>query len=273
MSDFLFPLLWKIPFFRRIPYLTQENAKLRQRIEELNQEFADTGGICGRATPEDDRVSPDYSDGSDWKELIKRSFIQDDVRILEIGSRNVTGGGHRFEGLCDRRNYVGFDVGEGENVDVVGDAHKLSSYFPASSFDVVFSVAVFEHLAMPWVVAEEIAKVLTPGGIVITFTHFSFAEHELPWHFFQFNKGALRCLFNADLGFEEIECYHHLPMVGRFAYGCGEEHRGKLIPHLYCSTHHIARKILPTQGQDQTTSFDWRDALSRVYSGTTYPGT
>lgn len=272
MKSPIFNLLRKIPYLRRIPYLMEENEKLRERIELLTREI-ETLEVCGRATPEDDKISPDYADGSDWRELIASSYRDDEVTILEVGSRNITGAGHRFEGLCKRENYVGFDVGAGENVDVVGDVHKLSSYFPPNSFDVVFSVAVFEHLAMPWIVAEEISRVLKPGGLVFTFTHFSFAEHELPWHFFQFNKGGLRSLFNASLGFEEVECYHHLPMVGRFAYGCGEEHRGKLIPHLYCSTHHVARKTLPACNEDDAEVFDWRCALAPVYAGTKYPGT
>ena len=56
-------------------------------------------------------------------------------------------------------SYVGFDFYPGENVDVVGDAHKLSSYFGHDEkFDLIFSSAVFEHLHMPWIVAQEIQK-------------------------------------------------------------------------------------------------------------------
>jgi 2-polyprenyl-3-methyl-5-hydroxy-6-metoxy-1,4-benzoquinol methylase len=52
-------------------------------------------------------------------------------------------------------------------VDIVGDAHKLSSYFEnGKQFDIVFSSAVFEHFAMPWIVATEIAKILKVGGFV-----------------------------------------------------------------------------------------------------------
>ncbi len=38
---------------------------------------------------------------------------------------------------------------DGENVDLVIDAHRLSEYFDKESFDLVISFAVFEHLAMP----------------------------------------------------------------------------------------------------------------------------
>ena len=41
-------------------------------------------------------------------------------------------------------------------------------------FDIIYSSACFEHFAMPWVVAIEIAKLLKVGGIVFVETHFSF---------------------------------------------------------------------------------------------------
>ncbi|MGD0800598.1 MAG: class I SAM-dependent methyltransferase, partial [Terracidiphilus sp.] len=135
------------------------------------------------------------------------------VRILEIGSREVTG-------KSDARNrfsnaeYVGFDFYPGPNVDVVGDAHKLSSYFVDQKFDLIYSSAVFEHLAMPWVVATEITKLLKLGGIIFVETHLSYGSHERPWHFFQFSDMALKVLFSPSLGIECIEAGASNPMVG-----------------------------------------------------------
>lgn len=78
------------------------------------------------------------------------SLCTDGASILEVGSRRVTS-----DSLWLRKTtrsvgarYVGFDYYAGSNVDVVGDAHRLSSYF-SEQFDVVYSSAVFKHLAMP----------------------------------------------------------------------------------------------------------------------------
>lgn len=46
-------------------------------------------------------------------------------------------------------NYTGLNMHPRENVDVVADAYNLREHFKPSSFDVVVSLAVFEHLAMP----------------------------------------------------------------------------------------------------------------------------
>lgn len=89
---------------------------------------------------------------SNWPEYLSENFNKPGMRVLEVGSRNVTGA--NFPDKFDNAEYVGFDFHSGENVDVVGDAHKLSSYFaPGEQFDLIFSSAVFEHLHMPWVAA------------------------------------------------------------------------------------------------------------------------
>ena len=88
---------------------------------------------------------------------------KNDFRVLEIGSRSVVSDA-LWKKVIPNCKYTGFDVMEGENVDVVGDAHRLSSYFPNEKFDLIISFAVFEHLAMPWVVAEEVAKLIKKGG-------------------------------------------------------------------------------------------------------------
>lgn len=207
--------------------------------------------------------------GIDLWGYLHANFNNSNVRVIEIGSRHVVTKSPAQIHM-PLASYTGFDIHPGENVDVVGDAHKLSEYFEPGSVDVVISIAVFEHLAMPWVVAEEIAKVLRPGGVACIFTHFSWSEHEQPWHFFQFNSKGLESLFNRCLGFETIASGLGMPMVGRFAFDCDADHAGKAIAHLYCSSYVVSKKI-----EDHDISgdkpFDWRSALSSVYDGTLYP--
>src|SRR5258708_27187495 len=93
-----------------------------------------------------------------WQNYLYEIGNKQGLRILEIGSREVTGPSiSRRE--FSKAEYVGFDFYPGDNVDVVGDAHRLSSYFAGDEkFDIIYSSACFEHFAMPWVVATEIAK-------------------------------------------------------------------------------------------------------------------
>lgn len=148
-------------------------------------------------------------------DFLSEKYNSPGMSILELGSRNVTGA--NFRSQFSKARYVGFDFYAGENVDVVGDAHKMSSYFDqGEQFDLIFSSAVFEHLHMPWVAAQEIHKLLKVGGAVFVETHFSWRSHERPWNFFQFSDMGLRALFNKALGFEVIECGMSNPMVGYY---------------------------------------------------------
>jgi SAM-dependent methyltransferase len=137
------------------------------------------------------------------------------LKVLEIGSRIVGDYSTSKRALFnDDVSYTGFDYYPDQNTDVVGDAHKLSSYFARESFDAVFSLSVFEHLAMPWVVAMEINKVLKPGGTTYHSTHFSWPLHEAPWDFWRFSDEGLKVLFSEPIGFKVNSCgfFHPLRM-------------------------------------------------------------
>jgi len=186
------------------------------------------------------------------------------MRILELGSREVVGNS-TARSRFDKAEYIGFDYYPGPNVDVVGDAHSLSRYFDRQ-FDIVYSSAVFEHLAMPWVVAAEIAKVLNVGGHVFVETHFSFSSHERPWHFFQFSDLGLRSLFSPALGFECVEAGMCNPIVGRFSALADPYLRFQPVPGLYCHSEFLGRKVRDVR------DFSWSGvALKDIVADTVYP--
>jgi SAM-dependent methyltransferase len=165
-----------------------QQIRLKRRPDK-NPEWAPTGNLF-----EEFRGEVDRSGG----------------RILELGSRQVVKGGQSKRSLFPNCSYIGFDYYGDSNTDVVGDAHQLSKYF-AEKFDAVFSLAVLEHFAMPWVVAAEINKVLKTGGLTLHSTHFAFPVHERPWDFWRYTDQALRILFSPPLGFEVIRCAYDTP--------------------------------------------------------------
>ena len=84
---------------------------------------------------------------------------------LEIGSRARSGVTRRHFLPASTWAYTGMDILAGENVDVVGDAHKLSKLFPEKRFRAVMSFSVLEHLLMPWKFAIELNRVMELGGV------------------------------------------------------------------------------------------------------------
>ena len=142
--------------------------------------------------------------GGLWLAFLQALRERPSGRVLELGSRGEGGTVYRAQ-IPPEWDYVGFDIVEGPNVDVVGDAHQLSAFVEPESFDALFSIATFEHLAMPWKVAVEINKVLKPGGVAVVVSHQCWPVHEQPWDFWRFSTWAWRTMFNEASGFEVVE--------------------------------------------------------------------
>jgi SAM-dependent methyltransferase len=60
-------------------------------------------------------------------------------RVLDMGSLDINGN-NRF--LFDNYTYIGVDIGEGKNVDVISKGHEYKSN---EKFDIVISSECFEH--------------------------------------------------------------------------------------------------------------------------------
>jgi SAM-dependent methyltransferase len=127
--------------------------------------------------------------------------------VLEIGC----GGGQMRSYLESKQfQYVGTDIVKTRveeylqlhgGPDLLCDSHFLP--FKDATFDLVYSAAVTEHLACPYLAAQEVARVLKPGGYYLG--NVSFLE---PWHddsFFHMSPlGVLELLTQADFDIVHI---------------------------------------------------------------------
>jgi SAM-dependent methyltransferase len=132
--------------------------------------------------------------------------------VLEIGSRARSGNTYRHL-VHPEVDYVELDVAAGPNVDIVGDAHHLSRHVDAT-FDAVFSISVFQHWLMPWMVAIEMNRVMKPGALAYIQSHPAWPLHEEPWDFWRFSKDAWNGLFNAHTGFEMVDKGYAMGCLG-----------------------------------------------------------
>jgi len=121
--------------------------------------------------------------------------------VVEVGSRERTGANYRYL-LPSGWTYTGFDIMQGPNVDIVGDAHRASDFLPHDYFDATMSFAVFEHLLMPWKAAIELNRVMKVGGIGLILAPQTWPLHEEPADYFRFSRHAWKSLFNRATGFE-----------------------------------------------------------------------
>jgi hypothetical protein len=77
----------------------------------------------------------------DFCKSVKERFPQyfENVSVLDIGSLDINGNNHY---LFTNYRYVGVDLGEGKNVNVVSRGHE---YKTQDRYDVVISTECFEH--------------------------------------------------------------------------------------------------------------------------------
>ena len=100
------------------------------------------------------------------------------------------------------------------NTTVVGDAHQLP--FEDDVFDAVVSYNTFEHLADPAAAADEIYRVLKPGGSLRLQTAFLQPLHEEPAHFYNATEYGLRRWFS---NFDIHDCFVPQNMIPPYALG------------------------------------------------------
>lgn len=122
------------------------------------------------------------------------------VNIIDIGGRARSKLDRSKE--YPNKQVTVVDILPGENVDVVGDVHEISSLVPPESQDAFLSISVFEHLLMPWKVVLELNKVLKTGAIGLVHTHQTIGMHDMPWDFWRFSDTSWDALFNKYTGFE-----------------------------------------------------------------------
>ena len=125
--------------------------------------------------------------------------IPAEARVLEVGA-----GHYDHRGFFPGRELVRFDADPEQHPDIVGDAHQMP--FDDASFDAVVAISVLEHVANPFRVTEEIARVLKPGARVFVWAPFFFAVHGYPGDVTRFtSEGLAGCFQQAGLYVEHLD--------------------------------------------------------------------
>jgi SAM-dependent methyltransferase len=122
--------------------------------------------------------------------------------ILDLGSGNMR---------LDLPGVIRMDSALTDYVDIVADAHRLP--FRENALDMVLSLSVLEHLRHPFEAADEMYRVLRPGGYVYHETNFVFPYHGYPHHYFNFSPEGLREVFRRFRLLHRDIAPHQMPSV------------------------------------------------------------
>jgi len=110
--------------------------------------------------------------------------------VLNLGS----GVGQFDRYLSKEVKSINLDISPSQkNLHVIADAHFLP--FKSECLDIVYSIAVLEHVRRPWIVADEICRSLRQGGHVVVELPFLNVIHD-QHDYFRFTDKGIRSLFD-----------------------------------------------------------------------------
>lgn len=125
-------------------------------------------------------------------------------RVLEVGSKSYG----KAVDMSWRQGltwdeYVGLDLSPGENVDVVGNLEEGLCGLEPESFDLIICCSVLEHCKKPWVVAENLSKLLAKGGKCYIASPWVWKYHAYPDDYWRISFTGIAMIF-PELQFERM---------------------------------------------------------------------
>jgi SAM-dependent methyltransferase len=121
-----------------------------------------------------------------------KNYLKDEVTtILDVGSMDVNGT-YKSAFTNPKWAYKGLDIEAGKNVDIVA----ASPYcYPTSDWDVVISGQTGEHVEDIYAWADELIRVVKPGGLLYVAIPAAWNEHRYPVDCWRILPDGMRWLF------------------------------------------------------------------------------
>lgn len=125
--------------------------------------------------------------------------------ILDLGSQDINGT-YKPLFLSPAWKYLGVDISQGNNVDIIVPNPYSWNNIPSDYADVFISGQTFEHIDYIWLTMKEIFRVLKPGGLCCIIAPSSGIEHQYPVDCWRIYPEGFKALANYA-GMEIIDVY------------------------------------------------------------------
>ena len=139
--------------------------------------------------------------------------------FLEIGSRDY-GNTQNLRSLFPGKTYVGVDLSDGTGVDQMLDLTKpfdeIDQALQGQRFGTIFSLSVMEHCDNPFIMADNMTRLLKPGGQIVLSVPFAWKFHGYPSDYWRFTKEGVKKLFPGILWKDGDAATWHSPNKGDF---------------------------------------------------------
>jgi len=157
---------------------------------------------------------------------MRRDFFDEKIRyIANLESILDLGSGRRFQKqlapyrqLFQNKKYVTVDLNPETKPDIAADVHQLP--LSDASFEAALCYSVLEHCRNPFLVMEEIYRVLKPQGVVLIYVPFLYLYHGNKQYgdYWRFTEDGVRELCKK---FKEIEMVPARPYFEAYFHPVG----------------------------------------------------
>jgi len=128
------------------------------------------------------------------KKFLQKRLPHASGPILEVGSKDY-GNTTTFRDIYQGQEYVGLDLFEGKGVDVIVNLDEGIGELKEGSFGLVVCCSVMEHTPTPWIMAQNLTRLVRPGGHLYISVPWVWRYHAFPDDYFRFSFRAVPGLF------------------------------------------------------------------------------
>jgi hypothetical protein len=131
--------------------------------------------------------------------FVKRHASKLTGPYLEVGSKDYGNTQDLRSVFRGRGEYVGADSEPGPGVDVFLDFTlpfaEIDNLLGGRRFGTIFCLSVLEHCQQPFVMAENLSRLLSPGGKLCVSVPFAYQYHAYPSDYWRFTHEGIKKLF------------------------------------------------------------------------------
>lgn len=142
-------------------------------------------------------------------DFVASRFDRLQAPYLEVGSKDYgsTQDLRRLVGTAG--DYIGVDLHSGPGVDIAidmaGPPEEIVARLGQRRFGTIFCLSVLEHCRQPFAMAENLTRLLEPGGSLCLSVPFAWKFHGYPSDYWRFTHEGVKALF-PQLRFDPGDC-------------------------------------------------------------------
>lgn len=133
-------------------------------------------------------------------DFVRKHHDRFEAPVLEVGSHDY-GSTQNIRGLFADADYTGIDMNPGPGVDLAldltGPFEEIDGALGGRRFGTIFCLSVLEHCDQPFVMADNMSRLLAPGGQIFVSVPFAWKFHGYPSDYWRFTHEGVKKLFPA----------------------------------------------------------------------------